>query len=466
MAFVYVYGLNICTTAATTATAGQIQIDNNDAQQLLLKVTSGNYTYVSISDGVNFEIIRIDSVTPPFINVTRGQGGTTGSAFPAGACIRFQWTAEGIAAVAGSINVALTGAGATQITQTGSSAWTINVPVPTITASEPIEVLGAYPAWELAFTQTSGGCCCNGGSGGGGGSGGITNVVGTGIASASVTSGVATVNVFAPQFVGAGGLQITGTWPNITFTQTSSGGGSGVQSISGSTKILLSGPSSSPTISLATTGIGVGTYNGVSYDSYGTITALDSGYHPVTTVTSTTGALHVLNGGIGQIALSIDPATTTAEGLVQLAATDAASSSNPSDATSAVTPQGLSNVLATRTTATGQNSSNYTPAPLANYTNTVSPTSLALNLTGTQKALITATIIVSDTSITVPPTWGMGVFNGATLLQGTPALMGGSQTIEFLVNANFNATLTLKTTTLAGTSSIVGQSLSAVIFPS
>lgn len=470
MAFVPLYGVEINTTAPTAAGAGQIQIDPNVAQQLVLQL-GGNYTYASISDGVNYEIIRIDSVNPPNLIVTRGQDGTTTSAFPQGACIRYVWTAEGIAAVAGSSGVVLTGNGALVATQTGPNAWTLNVLTPVITGSSPIEVLGAYPAWEIATAQVSGNCCCGSGSSGGGGT--PITITGSGIVTVTGTSPSFNVGAAGVNLIGGAGISVVGSYPTFTISATGGGGGTGVQSITGSAKILLSGTPQNPTISLATTGVGAGTFNGITYDAYGTITAVNLTYVPLTSLITTTPAFHIsLGSGPSQLALNVDNATTTEAGLVQLAPATNTGSNNTTDSTSAVTPAGINAVLAAYvpptpppTSVPVRASSNYTADPVGNYTNTLS-SNITFLLSATQSALITATASASDSATASPPQWGLGVFQGATLVQGIRAIYTGDHTIQFVLNGPLGSTnLSLRTTTLNGTTSVISQSITAILTP-
>ena len=239
MSFTPIYGLNTAITAATAAGAGQIKVDNSVAMSIATELGS-DFTYASLSDGVNYEIIRIDSVTAPFLNVTRGQDGTTTSAFPAGACIRFIWNAEGILAVTGGTSFTLVGTGAATVTGTYPN-FTVDVPVPVITATLPIEVMGEYPAWEIDFQGSFGGCCCGGATGATGGT--ITEITGSGLATVTGSTGP-TANVDVPVFnpIAGANMAITGAWPNWTFASTGGGGGGGgVASVTGSTKILVSG---------------------------------------------------------------------------------------------------------------------------------------------------------------------------------------------------------------------------------
>jgi hypothetical protein len=458
MAFVPVYGFETTLTAQTAAGAGQLEIDFSVAQNLAITL-GGNYTYMALSDGLHYEIVLVNSVNAPYLLVTRAQSGTGTYAFPAGTCLRFIWNVEGITAITSTNALTFTGTGAVQITQTGPHSWTFNVPVPTIIGTSPIEVLGAYPSWDIASTAPTG-CCCSGSSSSSS-SGNIT-ITGAGIVNVSGSYPNFVIGASGVNLIAGSGISITGTYPTYTISTTISLS-TVVQSISGSSKILLSGPATNPTISLATTGVGSGTYNGITYDAYGTITAVNPSYVPVTNIVSTTPALQAI-GAAGTYSLSISYATQTQPGLVQLAPPTVAGSNNSSDNTSAVTPAGINAILTTLNAGTVSASSNYAGGSPGIYTNALS-SSVLVNLTGTQKALITAAVTINDATNPIPA-WGFAVFNGATLLQALPPISSAQQVITFQLVAPFSGNLSLSTTALAASSTVVGQSISAVIVPS
>ena len=456
MAFVPLYGLNTVLVAPTAAGAGQLQIDNSVAADLQTQLGVGGYSYVSLSDGVNYEIVRVDSITPPYLNVTRGQDGTTTEAFPIGTCLRFVWEAAGIAAVAAGPSVVLTGTGALTATQTGPGAWTLDVPVPVITGVPPMQVMGEYPAWEIAIQATLGGCCC-GGTVSGGTSGPIT-ITGSGIANVTGTDPTFNVDVAAPAFIGTSGVTVSGVYPNLTFTGPGVIPGGGVNSVTGSTKILIGGSGANPTVNLIATGVGATTYNGVTYDNWGTATALDPLYKPIVGITTTTPALTILPSGTS-IVMNISDATTTAKGLVQLAPATVAGSNNPGDSTSAVTPAGIAAIFSGSGTLS---SFSYTPDVAANYTNSLTATITTPNLVAGQSVVITAYAEVFDNALPVGqvPLWGLAVFHGLALVQGVQSTYTGSHTLTFtIVGPSAAQPLNVKTTTLSGTATVPAQSL-------
>lgn len=507
--FVPIYGLSTPLTAATAAGAGQLQIDNSVANYIAAALVGGNFTYVALDDGVNYEIIRIDSVSAPYLNITRGLGGTTSSNFPIGTCLKFVWITEGIRDAVAAISFGITGTGAVTVTQTGPDSFNIDVPATTITASLPIEVLGSFPNYDLGFVGSYGGCCCSGGSGGGGTVNSV-HVTGTGLAVAT-SGGTSTdptfnIQVVPPNFVGAGTVTVTGSWPNYTITGFP--GTSGVASVtSGNAKIVIGGSGTNPTVLMATTGIGTVSLNGITYDNWGTVTAVDTSKVAVTTITSSNAAITV-TGPAPTYSITANNATTSAHGVVQLAAATAGASRNAGDATSAVTPAGVDAVLnafavphATTSTygtvqlaaatATASNNASdatsaVTPAGInavmatlsvtasstfiadvpGNYTNTLGSTITTPVLVAGQQMLITASAEVDDSGIAPGnvPSWGLAIFNGATLVQGIKAMHTGSHFIQYtLAGPQAAMTLTLKTTTLTGTTSVNAQSIIATV---
>lgn len=463
MAFVALYGFETSITAPTAANAGLIQIDNNVASMLALTLGAGNYSYAALSDGLNYEIVKITSITAPFLSVTRAQDGTTSSAFPIGSCIRFIWNQEGIAAIASGTPLNLVGTGITTATFTGPNTWTINTPVPVINGTLPIEVLGSYPLWDVEFAATNSGCCCNCS---GSGTGGNVTLTGTGAAFVTGVSPVYNIDVPIPVLIGTGTVTVTGTYPNYTINGTG-GGGSGVNSVTGSAKILIGGTMINPVVQLLPTGVSAGYYNGITLDSYGTVTTINPLYIPLVNVISTTPDPLTVNIIGDVVELAVNSATQTTEGVVKLAAPTSAGSNNTTDFTSAVTPGGINAVLAAAlpNPTVFQSSTSYTPAPSASYTNPLAGTTITFTLTGTQTALVTATASATDSATTSPPSFGLAVFQSVALVQGIQAIYTGNHILQFVLTAPFSGSLSLKTTALTGTTSIVSQSLTAVVLP-
>jgi len=513
MSFVSIPGLNTALTGAVSSGTGLFPIDPNVATALAAEL-GANYTYASASDGVNYEIVQITSVSGSNLVVVRAQDGTTASAFPAGTCLRYVWTTEGIIAVAAGGSLVLTGSGTVTTTQTGANAWTVHADVPAITATLPIEIMGAYPNWEITYQGAYGACCC--GSGGSGGSSAITSITGSGLATVTGGSGpVANVGVTAPNFIaGTNMTSITGTWPNITFNASGGGGGSGtVGVVIGSAKITISGtPAVSPVVNLNTNFSSGATYNGVTFDSWGTITAVNSAFLVTTNITSTTScvvlsasgdtitgahwtinlnAATTANAGIAKLAAATNagsntntdstsivtpagvaavlaavlvPATTSVPGIAKLAPPTAVGSNDASNTTDIVTPAGLNAALATL--AAPIISATYVGASSGSYTNTLASTITVPAIAAGISVVVTAGVSVTDSATTSPPTWGLAVFAGATLAQGVQAIYTGTHFIRFVVAGPQASTVyTLKTTALNGTTTVVAQEIDATVLP-
>lgn len=460
MAFAPLYGFETNLTAATAPNVGLLQVDPNAASHVSVTL-AGASSYCALSDGLNYEIVRIDGVSGSNLVVTRAQSGTGSFSFPQGACLRFVWTSEGIAAVASYGGITLTGSGALGAIQTGPNSWTLVVPTPTITSTAPIQIMGAYPAWEITSTQMNSGCCC-GGNTGGGTTSGIQTVNGNGIVSTTTdTSGNTTISVTAPTFTGTGGITITGSWPAYTINYTGGSSSGGVTAISGSAKILVSGSPTTPTLSLATTGVGAGSFNGLTYDSYGTITAVNPTYVPITTLTSGNAGITIAGAG-GANTVTLNQATISALGGVKLADSTPAATNNSSDNTSAVTPAGINSLLSSNLIASTTFSNSSALLAPATYSNVV-PITVTVPGTSPVSVLITAIVsVVDSSSATIPPSFAIGVFNGASLVAGTPVLLSGQVQLQYKVSVSSPTTFALHTTALTGTQSVQAASLSIV----
>jgi len=430
MAFKAVYGLNVSLTAATAANAGQLKIDNSAATSLATAL-GADFTYAALSDGVNYEIVRIDTVTAPFLNVTRAFEGTTSSAFPIGACLRFVWIADGITAVAGGVTFTVTGSGVAVVTSTGTNSWNVDVPITTLTGDASIEILGTFPDFEIATNATFGGCCCGGGGGGSGGT--ITEITASGIA--SVTGGTGpTANIDVPtlNLIAGANVTITGTYPNFTIAASGGGGGGGVASVTGSTKILVSGSLSNPVVNLIVSGVTAGSHNGFTYDAWGTITAVNLSYVPITTITSLSPEIVVGSGGAGTATLTFSAPSST----VYVASQSVFDTTGGASYTTAIP-----GVVAT--------------LPI---------------LTSSQKAVVTALATVFDSSTpTVPPVWGLGVFDTVSggLVNGTTSMPTCTHVVKYMVPGPTVATqnLFLVTTALTGTMAVMTKSIVVEVYP-
>jgi hypothetical protein len=475
MAFLSIPGFNTFSTGAISSGSGLLPIDSNVAAAFAVQL-GANYTFASISDGINYEIIKIDGVSGANLVIERAQDGTTASAFPIGSCIRYVWTTEGISAVAAGGSLVLTGTGVVTATQTGPNAWTISVEMPTIDATLPIEVMGGWPAWEVAFQGNYGACCC--GSGGGGSGGTITEITGSGLVTvAGGTGPTVNIDVAVLNLIAGTNVTITGTYPNFTINASGGGGGSGtVTSVSGAGKITISGsPTVNPTVNLNANFSAGAIYNGVTFDKWGTITAIDSVFQPVNLITTTTTCVLIGIAGTppsgAHATINLASATTSDAGIAKLAIPDAAHSRDSSDATSIVTPKGLDAVLnayvpPAPTPVTQVSSSTFTADAPSSYTNGLSSSILVPVLAAGQVAIINAAASVTDTSVTSPPLWGLGVFVGSSLVQGVKAIYTGTHFMRFIVTGpQAPTTYTLKTSALSGTMSVVAQELDATILP-
>ena len=66
----------------------------NDAANLATLLISG-HTYLTLNDGTGTEIVKAESFGTQ-VKITRGQDGTTAKAYPAGTCVKWEATRQGI----------------------------------------------------------------------------------------------------------------------------------------------------------------------------------------------------------------------------------------------------------------------------------------------------------------------------------------------------------------------------------
>jgi hypothetical protein len=458
MAFVPIQYLQASTTSYTSSTATAITTDSTTTALLLsLLGASGNYTTVALTDGINYEIMFLTGVVAGAINVSRGEEGTTAVPLAQGASIRFIWTETSIQAIAPGGTVTCVGADATTVT--GGPDYTISSPTYSVVAGSGISVSGG-PIFTVSSTVPSGP------SGPTGPAGPATVVTGTNLATATAITGGYNVDVASPVFVSGSGISVTGTWPNITITNTQTPGGTGtVTNLVAGTGIAISGatPTINPTISLTPTGVGAGTYGGVTLNASGQITAISSGF--VTNISTSTTGITVSTPAVGTYEIDANSATTAAQGLVQLAPATSAGSNNPANSTQAVSPAGVSAVLSALTLNPASFAVAGTQSALssASYTTIVSGFNIAINVASGKSALVDLYVEVYDASNpTVVQNFGVGLFNGTTLLAGVGNMPACHRSLKYLVTGPLTATLTVATTALTGTEAVTNYYASVV----
>lgn len=352
--FVSLLGFSSTLSSNLTAIATTMVLPAADAAHIDSMLGGSDWSYLALSDGVNLEMVKVVAVSGANVSVIRGFDSTPAAAFPSGTCVRFVWTSSAIQdlVATGAFNVGITGTGAAAVTEPSTNTFVVHVPEVDIAAGPGVNVLGAFPNFEISLVNPDGNCCGCSSSGGGG----STIVTGSGLVTASAIVGGYNLDVDSPTFTSAtpSTLTISGSWPNYTFSVTVAGGSGTVTSVSGGSGILVSGtPTIAPTISLVPTGIVPGAYGGMTFNSFGQVTALSGGFAPVSIITTGTPALNVTVGpGAMERTLTLDVATAVQAGIIQLAAPTSGASTNPGDTTSAVVPAGLAAALAALPAAT------------------------------------------------------------------------------------------------------------------
>jgi hypothetical protein len=313
-------------------------------------------------------------------------------------------------------------------------------------------------------------------------------VIGTDLVTATTVGTTVTVDVPEPAFVGSG-ITITGTWPNLTFTQvaddTSCCGGTGGSGSSGITSIFGAGlvaatqagsvvtltvpvpaftsadnsvtitghwptldfsaaASSAGTVTSVTSGTGITvtgipsiapvvnlTATGVTAGTYGGLTVNAQGQ--LTAVDSAFNPPSIINSGSAAITSArvgntqTLTATPAAEGVVGVVAlADASSPLNPLDHATAVNPALLASVISSLAATSVSGVSTYTAVSTGLYTNIISGAILAVAIPSGQSLLVHAHVtMVNTTTPGTPVQFGMAIFNTA----GSGTIIQGDQSI-------------------------------------
>lgn len=439
-------------TLSITASSGVVLFTVNAGLATYLDglLGVGDWTYLRLESGANVEVVKVTSVTGNILTVVRSIDGTGPYAYAVGTELRYYLPQQGVVDIVNAnyvgANITITGAGATTVLESPVNTFVVTTPVPTFTGEGGAIVTGNLVTGFTIALEPNIAACCSGGTGTGTGTG-VQSVVGGGIASANSAAGIVTLTVQPPNFMGAGGMVVTGSWPNFTFTQGAPAGVGTVTSVTASDGLAYTGVAiSSVNIVMSNTAVVAGTYGGIAINTRGQITAVPVTLNPVSIITAGAGLTYARVGD----AVTLTPvlAAIAVPGIVDLA--DHTVPLSVLDTNSAVTPALLAAVLDTITGPTLQNYDSYIGEAIGVYTNVLATTNITLNLLAGETALVLGTVTMTDT---VTPT---NVVNFAlALLNTTPALVRGNktmpqcqQTISTVIVGPSTATIRLATSAI------------------
>jgi hypothetical protein len=289
---------------------------------------------------------------------------------------------------------------------------------------------------------------------------------GSGIATAFVSGGIGYVQVLAPAFVGAGGITVTGTWPNITFTGSGGGGGAGtVTSVAVGAGLTLTGtPSVNPTISITATGVVAGNYGGVDINARGQIVSVPATFNPVSIITAGVGV--VLGRVADNVTISMATGAVGVKGAVELV--DPTDPYNPLIDNQVLTPAALAVALSSISSASAVGANNYTGEADASYTTAIGGSALSIELAAGKKALVFAEVTMVDgTTPLTPVAFGMAIFNATpTRIKADRKITQSKQNMAFLIEGPITATTwSIVTTAIPAGASVVSYSLAIQKLP-
>lgn len=465
MAVKILYGLSgtLATLASSLATI--IKVDANLSGAIVASgfVNGTDEAYLAIYTNGAYEIVKVTAVNGQFLTVERGEEGTTPQAFAAGSGVRHELTMAAVLATIGPIEstVQIEGTGLAVVTNPSGNNWNIHVEPPNFTGIGGIDVLGTYP--DLEFTYTKSDCC---GDEGGDVGDAITEISGTGIASAFANLGVAEVTVAPPVFSGLGGITVAGSWPNYTFTYTGGlGGGGSVTSVGAGTGItILGNPAVNPVVHITNTGVVAGTYGGVDILATGQIAAVPVTFNPIS-IAVETDPIEIVRAG-DQITISVKDAAIGQKGVVEL--TDETDPFDPLDTATVMTPAAVAAAMATLNDPVLAGVNTYAGEADGDYTNTIGATATAIELAVDEKAIVYAevTMINGATPLT-PVDFGIAVFNATpTKIKSNRKMNQSQQSMSFMVEGPVTSTTwAIVTTAIPGGSTVVSYSFYILKLP-
>jgi len=427
---------------------------------------AGEWTYLSISDGsgAHIEEVKITGVSGNNLVMVRGASQSTPTAFAAiSSNVR---NITGLDAIKDIINANATppvttvsGTDAASVTLSGNN-YNVDVPVPVLLGVDGIAITGAYPYWQIAFEGIGGGCCS--GCGGESSGGGITSLnITSDILQGNIVGPILSLSLQTPAFTGAGGIVVSGTYPNFTITGSASGGGT-VTSVAAGTGVTVTGaPTINPTVSITNTGVAAGNYAGVIINAQGQITAVPGGWAgPISNITADEGITVAIAGGVA--ALTVADAAVGVDGIVALA--DSSVPLVPTDDSTAVTPKVLANALAALIPGTQGNGTSTGEAD-ASYVNTIGATNLVINLAGGKKLALFAECEMLDGGVPLTPVaFGVAIAaaTGPVFWYKGKKATQSRQCICTVITGPLSDTIALVTTAVPAGSTVYSSSLIAI----
>src|ERR1700743_1094196 len=157
-------------SAATTL----IPIDSNSLALLQAQVNfeGGDWTYLTIFDGVYSEEIKVTGTSGAFLSVVRARSGSTARAFAAANAVLVDHVGADaitdiVVASPPSSSLTFVGSGIASATNVANVA-TVGVAPPNFTGSDGVGITGNWPSLSFALESSGEGCGCGGGSGGSG----------------------------------------------------------------------------------------------------------------------------------------------------------------------------------------------------------------------------------------------------------------------------------------------------------
>lgn len=427
---------------------------------------SGDWTYLTLRDGsgAHIEEVKATGISGSSIVIVRGASLSVPTAFTAIDCyitniVGLDAIKDIIAATPVTSDVTVAGTNAANVTNVGSD-YNVDVPETKLTGIDGIEVTGTFPNFSIAFAGGAGGCCsgCGGSDGSGGG---ITSLaITSAILQGSIAGTVLNLSLQTPAFTGAGGVVVTGTYPNFTITGSGSGNGT-VTSVAVGTGLGLTGtPTVNPTISLTATGVTAGNYGGFVVNAQGQITALPVGFAPLSSITFSQAITVVITAGVA--ACTVASSAVGVRGVIALA--DSGSPLDSTNDTTAVTPKVLANALAAAVPGTAGAGSSTGEADAA-YTNTLSTTAITITVAAGKKIALFAECEMLDGGAPLTPVaYGIAIFTaGGVKLWGGKSCTQSRQSMVAVVSGPLTAVIvSLVTTAVPSGSSVTSQSLVAI----
>lgn len=445
-----------------------LPLNQDGIDKLSSALSDGDWTYLYIQSALGEpEEVKVTSVEDDYIVVVRG---TNASAHDQGSTLHGVLNAAAVQDIVNDLtipaNVTITGAGGTTVSNPSPQNYLVTSKAYQFVGENGIVVTyedsGNTRTVTISAESLLSGCCGTSGLPDTGGSGGINNVNASGSVSAYISSGTLFISGEQVNVSAGAGISVSGSFPNFTVSLAGGGSAGSVTSVNAGAGILVTGnPAVNPTVAMANTGVVAGNYGGLVVNGRGQIENIPLGFNPISSIVFADGGTANVVNGVATV--TMDNADVATRGIVALA--DETAPFDPNDTATAATPAVVALAMAGAVPLLHAAGSSTGEAD-GDYTNTLSGTTLNIDLAAGEKALLLGDVVMVDgTNPLTPVAFGVAVFTSAAVkLYGSKKVTQNKQSICSVITGPLQAQVVIATTAVPSGASVQTQNLVIIQF--